>query len=174
MKLGELRIGGEVFRRAKGTIKWIDDEPRWLLNLDIVADCKPDDEEPAVRLYRLPFDVADWKTLCGTKIAVRDPVEEDPWDQNFFSGPHFENLVDLTIELGAPRGKSMVVTLTGKSVMTNDLLWVQAKCEIWQRPKPVPTATPPLGRKECNKCRAVSFDEVMLCPRCGAAGWWNE
>jgi hypothetical protein len=167
-------VGDTSYPRAKGTIRWAHEDPIWFLYLEIVAPVPEDVEEPRVELVRVPFEVDDWRSLCGKTHQVPDPASEDDHDQNFYSGPHFENLWDVTLELGAIRGKSVPIVIRGTVYPTKEPLEADARCEIIERRKRPPTADPPVGRKVCHHCKAVSFDEVQNCPSCQKTGWWNE
>jgi hypothetical protein len=180
--LGTFVVGDQTFVGARGRVAFrrdFDGDP-WRVDLVIEAEPRGGDEDaPSLRIARLTLDVADWTDLVGQAADIRDPEGDEGHDQNLFWGPHFENLVNVTLRLGHVRGGEVTVTVTATALRriegTNDdesfAVAVCAPCDLPRAP--ASTTDPPMGRKVCRSCGGVSFDQVPQCPSCKAPGWWN-
>ncbi|MBX3231710.1 MAG: hypothetical protein KIT84_23210 [Labilithrix sp.] len=177
-------IDGDRFPCASARIGFRREGPGERWEMALVIDTEPIEEDadsPKLELMRLRLDVADWTELAGTRLRVRDPVADDDHDQNVYWGPHFENVTALELAFGPLEDGAIEVEAQGsayRAVLGTDTetlipFRVRARCEVVLPPAEAPTATPPLGRKTCRACAAVSFEQVLACPACGAAGWWN-
>jgi hypothetical protein len=195
-KLGTFAVGDERWGRARGQIRFTHEDDARTLSLMIdtpVPKTGEPNDYPSLEIARGPIGAFDWTTMLGGTIRLPDPepraIRGDRiplgggHHQNVMFGPHFENLVGVTIVLGPMKRRLLDVTVTGtalRAVHGSDErvevpVLVHARCELPpERVAPPPTADPPLGRKVCRACKAVSFEEVYACPSCGAQGWWNE
>ena len=94
-----------------------------------------------------------------------------PWLVLTWAGIEFETRV---IPLGGPgytqRQMPSVLAVSPGGTVPVPRLWPEDPTARFLEP----TESPPLGRKECRNCRAVSFDAVPRCPSCDEPGWRNE
>ena len=182
LPLGTFRVGDATFTGARGRLSFrrAFAEGPWRLDLVIDADAHAANEDgPSLRIDRLMLDVADWTMLAGITHTIPEPQGDQGHDQNLFWGPHFENLVDVTMRIGHVRGGEVTVTVRGTSLRriegtNNDQAFAVAVSAPCALPPARPSTTdPPIGRKVCHRCGGVSFDQVPQCPSCKAPGWWN-
>jgi hypothetical protein len=179
-----IEIGGERFAASEAWVGFRREAPGEPWEMSLVIDTEPLEhgaDSPKLELMRLRLDVAQWEDLTGTHLKVREPAAESDHDQNIYWGPHFENITQLELSLGRLQNGAIDVEAKGSSfrmvLETNAEALIpfraRARCEVVLQPAPQATVTPPLGRKTCRACDAVSFEEVLRCPTCGAEGWWN-
>jgi hypothetical protein len=179
-----IEIEGDRFACSKAWVGFRCEAPgnRWEMALVIDTEPLEDDaDSPKLEVMRLRLDVAHWRELAGTRLEVRDPTANDEHDQNVYWGPHFENVTRLELAFGPIENGGIDVEAKGGSFRpvlgTNEETLIpfraRARCVLVLPPAPQATPAPPLGRKTCRACSAVSFEEVMRCPACDAEGWWN-
>lgn len=177
-----IEIEEQRFPTSAASIGFRREDERWEMALIIETDPVEDDaDSPRLEVINLRLDVADWTALAGTRLAVREPASEDDQDQNIYWGAEFENVTGLELVFGAIDGETLEVEARGKSYRalitdTEETLVpfvARARCTVVLPPAPRATAEPPLGRKTCRACNAVSFEQALTCPACDAAGWWN-
>jgi hypothetical protein len=138
--------------------------------------CEGEPWKPTAHMGALPLELPTWRGIEEAKIDVDrlGPPQEGPWLYVF----EHEDVCDSVIQFGRLVEELLPVRWVGKCDFPVDGSTFElvaaaslsgAGVEI---PGLVETADPPLGRKVCRKCQAVSFDLVKTCPSCSAERWW--